>query len=220
MELIQAGILNIYQLELGPVHTNCYIVMNSKTKDTIIVDPADLEEIIVAEIEKHSCNVKGIFLTHGHFDHIYAAVPLACRYRVSIYAGQKEEKLLSDFEMNCSTMINRPIEIEADEWLRDGQKVTIDSLSFQVIETPGHTKGSVCYYWSEDKVLLSGDTLFFESLGRTDLPTGSSTQILTSLKDKLMVLPDDTLVLPGHGCSTTIGYERKNNPYMEDNFWE
>ena len=220
MKAIQAGILNIYQLELGVIRTNCYVVMNRETKDTIIIDPADSEEVIADEIEKHDCKVKGIFLTHGHFDHIYAAVPLARRYRVSLYAGQKERELLTDFKVNCSTMIERPIEIEADEWLTDHQKITLGSLSFEVIETPGHTKGSVCYYWKEDKVLFSGDTLFLESLGRIDLPTGNSAQILTSLRDKIIVLPEETLVLTGHGSSTTIGYERKNNPYVEDNFWE
>lgn len=220
MKPIQAGSLTIYQLEIGAIRTNCYLVSDTETKDTIIIDPADSEEQIAVFIKEHELNIKGVFLTHGHFDHIYGAVPLANQFRVSLYACEKEKELLSQYELNCSTMIQRPIEIEADIWVKDGKTIQLGTLTFQVIETPGHTKGSVCYYFKKDNILLSGDTLFLESVGRTDLPTANSQEMINSVKNKLAVLPEETIVLPGHGECTTIAYEKKNNPYMGNNFWE
>lgn len=220
MKPIQAGSLTIYQLEVGPIRTNCYLVSHTETKETVIVDPADSEDKIIAFITEKELNIKGILLTHGHFDHIYGAVPLANKYRVSLYASEKERELLSDCEMNCSTMIQRPIEIEADAWLKDGEKIEFLEISIKVIATPGHTKGSVCYYLEKDGVLLSGDTLFLESVGRTDLPTANSQDMVCSVKEKLSILPEKTIVLPGHGESTTIEHEKKKNPYMGNNFWE
>lgn len=220
MKSIQAGSLTIYQLEIGLIQTNCYLVSHTVTKETVIIDPADSEEDIIEFITEKELNIKGVLLTHGHFDHIYGAVPLANKYRVFLYASENEKELLSDYEMNCSTMIQRPIEIEADVWIKDGQKLEFGSISIKVISTPGHTKGSVCYYVEKDGVLLSGDTLFLESVGRTDLPTANSQDMVSSVKEKLSLLPERTIVLPGHGESTTIEYEKKNNPYMGNNFWE
>lgn len=212
--------LEIWCQVLGIVRTNCYLVVDKKTRDAVVVDPADSCENIIKMCEMAKAKVQGILLTHGHFDHITAAADTASRLRTKIYACEDEEELLADDHKNCSTMGEQLVTLTADVWMKDKEKLNFGGLSMETIHTPGHTKGGMCYYFPEDKVLLSGDTLFLESVGRTDLPTGNGEVILQSLKNRLLVLPEDVLVLPGHGPQTTIGYEKRNNPYAGDNIWE
>lgn len=207
--------INISVYILGPIRTNCYIVSNSTTKDCIIIDPADEANRIKEAVNKDGLNVKGVLLTHGHFDHILATKEIANYYNVNIYAGEHEKDLLEDNDKNCISSIGIMFEpIIPDVLLKDQEIITLADMNIQVLHTPGHTKGSVCYYFEEDKILISGDTLFRDSVGRTDLPTGNSSMLINSIREKLMLLEDDVLVLPGHGESTSIGYEKKYNQYF------
>lgn len=198
---------------LGMVSTNCYLIYHEQSKEAVIVDPADNAEYLIRRCMELAVTPKAILLTHGHFDHIMAAKDLKERYGCPIYAGREEYQLLLDPSMNLSgTMGTEQMSINADYLVRDGEVLHLIGFDWKVLETPGHTKGSVCYYLPSEEVLLSGDTLFAESLGRTDLPTGSMQDIVRSILDKLLVLPEDTMAYPGHGEPTTIGHENQYNP--------
>ncbi|MCD8082389.1 MAG: MBL fold metallo-hydrolase [Clostridiales bacterium] len=198
---------------LGSVGTNCYLVFHEKTREAVIVDPADQSERIQKKVSELDIRPTAILLTHGHFDHIMAAEDVRKTYRCPLYASEAETKLLADDRLNLSGyMGSRGLSLRADQTVRDGQTLDLIGFQWRVIATPGHTAGSVCYYIESEHVLLSGDTLFCQSLGRTDFPTGSSRQIVDSIVKRLFVLPDDTMVYSGHGEQTTIGFEKKYNP--------
>ena len=147
-----------------------------------------------------------------HFDHICAVPDLVRAFQLPVYAGKGEEKLLSDPSMNLSVTYGDGVSLKKVEFLDDGDEISLLGRTWKVIATPGHTGGSVCYYLEEDKVLFSGDTLFCESYGRTDFPTGSGRDLVSSVVDKLFVLPEEVNVYPGHESQTTIGHEKKYNP--------
>lgn len=212
--------MRIDTLVLGMVRTNCYIISSETTKEAVVIDPADEAERIVSFLEEKGLTLKAILLTHGHFDHITGMKDLLKRFPVKVYAGREEEELLNTPSWNYSGTTGLNIMAKADVWLEDLENLAFGDLECKVIATPGHTKGCVCYYFEKESVLFSGDTLFFESIGRTDLPTGDSRMILQSLNSKLMLISDDVCVYPGHGSQTTIGHERKNNPYTNGNGWE
>ena len=148
------------------------------------------------------------------FDHIWGVEGLKKCSGARVYAYEGEKELCESDSLNVSRDVGRPCTVTPDVLLKDGQKVEIAGMQFQVIATPGHTKGSCCYYFEEAGVLLSGDTLFQDSVGRTDLPTGSMSALVRSVREKLMVLPDDVTVYPGHGECTSIGHERKYNAFL------
>lgn len=201
---------------VGMISTNCYLISNVDTKEVIIIDPADSYDILVRLIEEKNLNPVAIMLTHGHFDHILAAHELGHKYKINIYAGKEEKQLLEDSRLNCSLLMSKEIVVTPDILLQDGEDLTIGGMNIKVIHTPGHTAGSVCYYFYDNNVLVTGDTLFNGCIGRTDLPTGSSKLIMSSIKS-IMMLEDNIKVLPGHDDETTIGYERKNNMYLKLN---
>ncbi len=210
--------VKIGRMVLGVCQTNCYFVYREGEQKAVVVDPADYGDHIYETLQKNGFEVAGILLTHGHFDHIWGCEKLkgACAEAgnpVEIYAGAEEEKLLQDTHMNVSEQAGRACSLQADKLLADGEEVKLAGITFRVIFTPGHTGGSVCYYIEEAGLLLSGDTLFAESVGRTDFPTGSMSTLARSIKEKLFTLPEDTLCYPGHGDSTTIGHEKDYNPY-------
>lgn len=208
--------INIYHNILGQVQTNCYLIVNEEDKQCLIVDPADEYKKIVMMIERTGCVPKGIFLTHGHFDHILAADELRNAYGIKIYASEDEKAILDSPDMNLSSLMGRtPVALKADVYLRDGEELEAAGIKIRAIHTPGHTKGSMCYYIESAKVLMSGDTLFSESVGRTDFPTGSMSEIVNSIKNKLFELPDETRVYPGHGDATEIDYEKQYNPFCQ-----
>ncbi len=206
--------LKISRLVLGPVRTNCYLVYNGISKEAVIIDPADRGDRIIQTIEGLSLLPRAILLTHGHFDHIMAAEQLRDRYHIKIYVHEEELELTADPALNAAMDFGMSGSVTADEGLEDGQVLQLAGFRIKVLHTPGHTKGGVCYYFSEDGVLFSGDTLFAQSVGRTDLPTGSYSQLIRSIKEKLLVLPEETRVFPGHDEETTIGYELTHNPYL------
>ncbi len=199
---------------LGMVQTNCYFVWNSLTKDAIVIDPADDVERIEQYLKENGLVCKGILLTHGHFDHMMAARELADRTGAKLYAHAQEEALLKDPKLNVSAQVDREVSLSPDLLICDQEILPLIGMEFTVLHTPGHTGGGVCYYLKKEGIVFSGDTLFFRSIGRTDLPTGDGRTLIESIKNKLMILEDQVKVFPGHGESTTIGYERMNNYYL------
>ena len=207
--------MSIKSMVLGPVQTNVYFVINDETKETVLFDPAYAGERIIKYLNDNELTLKAIFLTHGHFDHITAVSSVVEALKVPVYAAGTEERLLSDGQLNESLdSYGYSVTVKPDHYLNDGDETDVAGMKIKMIETPGHTEGSCCYYLEEQKALISGDTLFAGSVGRTDLPTGSMRQLLDSIESKLMALPDDVDVYPGHGEFTTIGYERKWNPFF------
>ena len=211
--------MKISGYQVGYLSTNCYLISNETTKEALIVDPGGAGDALAEEIRKQGLSLKGILLTHAHFDHIAGVAALLEKLPAPLYAGENEKRLCSMPEYNNSKDYGRPTTVKPDVWARDGEKFSLAGLSFTCIATPGHTEGSVCWYFPKettgDKPLLfAGDTLFEESVGRTDMPTGSMSDLVRSVKDKLFALPDETLVLPGHGGSTTIGHEKQYNCFV------
>ena len=202
--------VTIHTVVVGPIQTNCYLVTNEETFETICVDPGDRAERIIEKIIKERLRLVGILLTHGHFDHIMAAQQIRDYFKVEIYANEQEKNLLASPELNQSlNFIREATSLTADKWLTDSQEFSLAGLSITAIATPGHTEGGMCYYFPKENMLLSGDTLFCGSMGRSDLPTGDYQDLVSSIKDKLFVLPDNTKVFPGHDVDTTIGYEKE-----------
>ena len=208
------GQIEIKSMTLGMVATNCYLIINKENKEALLVDPADNALRISNVIEENVCTLKAILLTHGHFDHIMALNELKKRYNVPVYAHEEEEDVLKQSSLNMSGMIGQIYTTQADIYVKDGEHLKLAGLDIIVLHTPGHTKGGVCYYLPEEKVLMSGDTLFHCSIGRTDFPTGSMSQLVRSVKEQLFVLPDDVQVYPGHDSVTSIGYEKQYNPFF------
>ena len=208
------GNIKIGRMVLGMCQTNCYFIYREGSSKVIFVDPADYGEQIFMAMKDNGFEVAAILLTHGHFDHIWGCSKLRQFTSAPVYAYEGEEELLQSSHLNISAEAGRPCTVKANTLLKDGEEVTIEGMTFKLIATPGHTQGSCCYYFEEAGMLISGDTLFEESVGRTDFATGSMGTLVRSVKEKLFVLPDDTVVYPGHGDSTTIEHEKKYNPFI------
>lgn len=207
--------MEVKRLVLGLVRTNCYIVYTEDTKKAVIIDPAADSRRIMEEVSALGVTPEAVLLTHGHFDHMLAADSLRNAYRIPVCVLKEDAELLKDPEQNCSEQfLHMPYGTTADEELSDGQKLRFLEGALTVIATPGHTGGSGCYYAEKADILFSGDTLFQGSVGRTDLPTGRAAVLPVSIRQRLFVLPEHTLVLSGHGMETTIGEEKQNNPYV------
>ena len=200
---------------LSACQTNCYYVFRDGSDEMVIIDPGDRGDIVYQDVKSLGCKkIAGILLTHGHGDHTGGALQLKELTGAKIYAYEEEAELLKDPEKNLSGWFGPAYGWEADEYFRDNQEFDMAGIHFKVLHTPGHTQGGVCYYIEEEKALFSGDTLFCQSVGRTDFPTGKSSTLIHSIQDKLMPLPDDTMVYTGHEDMTTIGMERKYNPFL------
>ena len=205
--------LIIESVVVGSVGTNCYIVHKKDSEHCFVVDPGDSGDKIANYIRDQKMILDHILLTHGHFDHIIGVPEVKRAFHLPVYASETEDAMLADTSLNLSCHLpGKQTSFHADVLVRDGDELELLGYKWKVIATPGHTAGSVSYYIPEEEVLLSGDTLFYESYGRTDLATGSSSDIADSLLNKLFVLPEDTMVYPGHGDPTTIGYEKEHNP--------
>lgn len=193
---------------LGPVETNCYIVFDDEEKKAVIIDPADEADILISGLEELGTSLCAILLTHGHFDHIQAVPAIKEKFKVPVYVHCADEELLKDPAMFGLSSVKIFLK-DDDVRLYGGETLDFPGMSFKVIHTPGHTKGSVSYYLEDPGILFSGDTLFCHSWGRTDFPGGSEKEIFKSIKEKLLPLPEETLVLPGHNSETTIKEERR-----------
>ena len=198
---------------LGGISTNCYLVFCEGEKAAVIIDPADNADYLVSKCREFGVEPEAVLLTHAHFDHMMAADDIRKTYGCKLYVHMDDEKMLNDPSLNLSgTMGTEQVSISADHLLRDGDVLHFLNRELKVMATPGHTAGSVCYYIPEEEVVFSGDTLFAESFVRTDLPTGSMSAIVHSIAEKLLVLPDEIMVYPGHGDATTIAHEKQYNP--------
>lgn len=192
----------------GELQENCYIVMDENTKDTVICDPGDDFQHIVQNIEKLNGKVLAILLTHAHFDHIGAVVELHQKYNVPVYMHEKEEEY-----MKKDNYVYRPLP-KIYTFIQDNEILNIGSITIKVIYTPGHTKGGVCFLIGDK--LITGDTLFQGSIGRSDFIGGNFEELITSIKTRLLDLPGNTEVFPGHGPKSTINFEKLRNPYLSD----
>jgi glyoxylase-like metal-dependent hydrolase (beta-lactamase superfamily II) len=207
--------LKITSLTVGELAVNCWFLVNEETKEALVFDPGDEAWKIEAFAVSNGWKIRAILLTHGHTDHIGGADELRKRTGAKIYALEEEETTLLDGKKNLSVFMNQKlIQVEADIFLKDGQSLTLAGITLQVLHTPGHTSGGTSYYCREAESVFSGDTLFRESVGRSDFPGGSMSALVRSVKEKLFSLPDETRVLPGHGEETSIGYEKLYNPYL------
>ena len=204
----------IEQLVLGMVGTNTWLIKNKETNELLIIDPADESVRIEEKIDRMGGKPVAILLTHGHFDHIMAVQDVKAEYQIPVYACRQEEEMLREPSVNMTDRMRKPCSIRPDVFLDDLQVFEAAGFSVQMLHTPGHTKGSCCYYLKEEGALFSGDTLFCGSVGRTDFPGGSAREIRDSLHRLLNALPDETAVYPGHDTSTTIGYEKRYNPFV------
>jgi glyoxylase-like metal-dependent hydrolase (beta-lactamase superfamily II) len=204
---------------VGPLHCNCTILGDAVTHEAIVVDPGDNIPEILSRLQKHGLTLRQIVITHAHIDHVGGAVLLKRATGAPVFLNQKDLGLLGAMEVQAGWIgVPTPEVAPPDGSADDGLAVGIAALPGEVIHTPGHTPGSICLLFRQQNLLLAGDTLFAGSIGRTDLPGGDGRQILRSLRDRLLILPDTTRVLPGHGPETTIGEERQSNPFLQPNF--
>ena len=207
--------MKVESMVLGQIQTNCYFAINEATKETIVIDPADRPEAIIRKAVDEGLDLKAIFLTHGHADHMLGVGGLKEKLGLPVYACEAERELLADPAQNLSpALFRKTVSLNADVWVKDGQELTVAGMTFRVLWTPGHTPGGCCYYSEEAGVLFSGDTLFAGSVGRTDFPGGSMSDLVRGIREKLTELPHETKVYPGHMETSTIGEERRYNPYL------
>jgi len=202
-------------LAVGPLQCNCSIVGDPVSHEAMVIDPgADVSEIL-AIVARHGLKVKQIVVTHAHMDHVGGAMELKKATGAPILLNENDAALVAMLPVQAQWLGMRdPGKVEIDGSPKSGDKVTAGSLSGEILLTPGHTEGSLCLYFAPEKTLFAGDTLFAGSIGRTDLPGGSYEKILRSLHNQVLALPDDVIVVPGHGPLTTIGEEREENPFL------
>lgn len=207
-------LMRYYQLPLGALQTNCYILKNDKN-ECIIIDPGAEGKKLIQFLNDNKPQPSAILLTHAHFDHIGAVDDIREAFQIPVYVHKKEEKWLTTPSLNGSAHFGNIVEIKAaDTLIMEEQQLTIGSFTFEVFETPGHSPGSVSYYLQNEGYLFSGDVLFQGSVGRTDLVGGSMDVLMDSIHNKVLTLPTDTIVFPGHGPITLIENEMNSNPFL------
>jgi hydroxyacylglutathione hydrolase len=201
---------------VGPLQCNCSVVGDEQTREAIVIDPGDDIEDVVAILQKHNFTAKQIIVTHAHIDHVGGATKLSKLTGAPVLLNQNDYDLLKLLDVQASWVgMPSPGVVTIDQSVGDGDEVKAGSLTASILHTPGHTEGSICLYFAPQKKLIAGDTLFAGSIGRTDLPGGDFKKIINSLHSRVLALPDDTLVVPGHGPLTTIGEERETNPFLQ-----
>ena len=203
--------MRITNLPSGALQANTYLAVDEKTNEGFIVDPGGYNKVLTKEVRDNDVNIKYIILTHGHSDHICGVNEHKAEFPdAKIVAYKDEEAMLENPNLNQSP----PYSTKADILVSDGDELKVGDVTLKFIHTPGHTEGGMCIYVKEAKALFSGDTLFRQSIGRTDFPGGSYKEIMDSIRKKLFLLPDDTNVFPGHMGTTNIGFEKENNPFV------
>jgi hydroxyacylglutathione hydrolase len=204
-------------LPVGPLQCNCSILGDEASREAIVVDPGDDIPRILALVAKHQLTVKQIIITHAHIDHIAGAHRLKQLTGAPVLYNQNDLPLVKMMDIQAGWLgVPTPTVASPDDTLDDGKLIAITGLTGSILHTPGHTEGSVCLYLPDQTLLLAGDTLFAGSVGRTDLPGGNTKKLLASIHSRLLILPDDVRVIPGHGASTTIGSERAENPFLQN----
>jgi len=202
-------------LAVGPLQCNCSVIGDEATREAMVIDPGDDIEDVLEIIRKHNLKVKQIVITHAHIDHVGGAMKLRALTGAPILLNENDYALLKMLDVQAAWIgVAPPGKVEIDRSVTTGETVAAGSHTAQVLHTPGHTEGSICLYFAPEKRLIAGDTLFAGSIGRTDLPGGDMRKILQSLHGTVLALPDETVVVPGHGELTTIGEERESNPFL------
>ena len=203
-------------LPVGPLQCNCSVIGDEASREAIVIDPGDQVDDVLNLIQKHGLIVKQIVVTHAHIDHVGGAMKLRAATGAPILLNQNDQALLKMLDLQAAWIgVAAPGKVEIDQSLGQADTVKAGSLAASVLHTPGHTEGSICLYFAPEKKLIAGDTLFAGSIGRTDLPGGSFDKIMRSIHEKVLALPDETIVVPGHGPLTTIGEERETNPFLK-----
>ena len=206
--------MKVEKFVTGIISTNCYLAINEETKQAVVIDPAACPSYLMSHIKSEGLKVEAILLTHGHFDHIMGIDGFLSEFDVPVYVHEDDADAMEDPVLNQSSTYTSGYRFGKARYLRDRQTLELAGYTFQVIHTPGHTKGGCCYYVASEDVLFSGDTLFQNSVGRTDFVNSSTSDLVHSVREKLFLLPDDTIVYPGHMGETKIGHEKKYNPYV------
>ncbi len=202
-------------IPVGPLQCNCSIFGDEASGEAVVIDPGDEIGRITAILDKHHLRVKAIIITHAHIDHIGGAQKLKALTGAPVYMNFNDQELYDHIEEQAQWLgIAEPAKTDIDVNAREGESVKLGPAEFHVLDTPGHTQGSISLWIPAENKLVAGDTLFLDSIGRTDLPGGNSRQILRSIHDKLLPLDDAVAVIPGHGQNTTIGRERRRNPFL------
>ena len=202
-------------IAVGPLSVNCYIVACEQNREGIVVDPGGDVEHIISLVQKHGLKIGTIINTHGHFDHLGGNAQVLAAFGARLLIHQADAPMLSrSAEVARNYGMQGENSPEADAFLTDGMEISFGTARLQVLHTPGHTQGGCCLYFEDEKIVITGDTLFANSIGRTDLPGGSHDQLLESIRTKLFTLPDEVIAYPGHGQQTTIGHEKRCNPYF------
>ena len=204
-------------LPLGALQCNCSIFGDETTREAIVIDPGDGDDVnaVIAVLNEHRLKVKAIVITHAHIDHIGGAAKLKAHTGAPVHMNAKDQVLYDKLEVQAGWLgMAEPEKTDIDIEARDGDRLQLGETDFHILTTPGHTQGSVSVWIPAENTLVAGDTLFKDSIGRTDLPGGDGRQILRSIKDKILTLPGDATVIAGHGASTTIEREKKRNPFL------
>jgi len=201
---------------VGPLQCNCSVIGDEQTHEAMVIDPGDQVDEILDIVREHHLKLTQIVVTHAHIDHVGGAMKLKAATGAPILMNQDDHALLKLLDVQATWVGMRPPgAVEVDDEVANGRVLKVGNIAANVIHTPGHTEGSICLFFPQEKTLIAGDTLFAGSIGRTDLPGGSYEKIMSSLHTRLMALPDDTDVIPGHGPATTIGTERETNPFLQ-----
>jgi hydroxyacylglutathione hydrolase len=204
-------------LPVGVLQCNCSIFGDETTREAIVIDPGDEIGKILEILDRHQLSVKAIVITHAHIDHIGGAAKLKKLTNAPVYMNENDIELRDQLAMQAAWLgTATPEKPEIDVTAREGDTLELAGHPFQVLHTPGHTQGSISLFLPDENKLIAGDTLFRDSIGRTDLPGGNGHQILVSIREKLLALDDDVVVIPGHGAATTIGREREHNPFLRE----
>lgn len=204
-------------LPVGPLQCNCSIFGDEATREAMVIDPGDQIEDVLGILRRHNLQVKAIVITHAHIDHIGGAAKLKEATGAPVYMNLNDTKLQAMLPVQAAWLgMREPETTEVDVDAKDGDSLLVGATEFHILYTPGHTQGSISLYAPTENKLIAGDTLFRDSIGRTDLPGGDGRQILRSIHEKLLPLPEETIVIPGHGANTTIGREKRMNPFLQE----
>jgi glyoxylase-like metal-dependent hydrolase (beta-lactamase superfamily II) len=206
------------RLIVGMLQTNCYLLADAQTRQAAVIDPGGNAERIITRLQHHHLELVSILNTHGHFDHVLDAWALKEKVGGNVVLHPDDQTILQDRSVGLVGMfsaLKKSPKGAVDRWVHEGDHVQVGGLRLEVLETPGHTPGHVSYYLPEANIIFVGDTLFAGSIGRTDFPGGSYDQLVRSVRNKIFPLDDSTRVYPGHGPETTVGQEKRTNPFFQ-----